>query len=239
MKIPMLNIFSPSPYLLALEPFQTMCDYVAGHTQLRDLSSQGDGHPVLVLPGLGTSGSATADLRIRLKQLGYAVNDWNQGFNQGPGINFDFWLSLLGTHLQEIHAVHQRPISIIGWSLGGTYARELAKLHPELVRQVITLATPFANPNLTVAEKMFSGLSGIGWLIDESLLLRLSEAPPVPSTSIYSQTDVVVDWQSCRGDESTGHRNIEVNGVSHYGMVYHPDILTAIALLLKGTHPDY
>jgi pimeloyl-ACP methyl ester carboxylesterase len=229
----MLNIFPLSPFFLAIEPFQAVCDYIAGHTQLRDLSLQGDGHPVLVLPGLGVSGSATADLRIRLKQLGYPVYDWSQGINQGPGFNFDLWLSLLSQQLREIHAHHQRPISIIGWSLGGTYAREMAKLHPELVRQVITLATPFANPDLSSIEKMLGKLTGASLLVDSALLKRLSEVPPVPSSSIYSQTDVVVDWQSCRADESNGHRNIEVKSVSHYGMVHHPQVLTIIAGLLK------
>jgi pimeloyl-ACP methyl ester carboxylesterase len=234
----MLNILAPSTFFLAFEPFQAMCDYVAGHTQVRDLSLKGDGHPVLVLPGLGTSGSATANLRIRLKQLGYPVYDWNQGINQGPGINFDMWLALLGEQLQEIHALYQRPVSIIGWSLGGTYARELAKLHPDMVQQVITLATPFTNPDLSPTEKMLGQLTGTSLMIDAALLKRLSEAPPVPSSSIYSQTDVVVGWQSCMSDESSGHRNIEVKGVSHYGMVHHPEVLTIVACLLKDVTSD-
>ena len=102
----MFNVLPPSPFCFALEPFQAMRDYVAGHVQLRDLSLQGDGHPVLVFPGLGLSGSATADLRVRLQQLGYAVYDWNHGFNHGPGLDFDAWLSLLSRQLQEIHARH-------------------------------------------------------------------------------------------------------------------------------------
>jgi pimeloyl-ACP methyl ester carboxylesterase len=213
-------------------------DYIAGHTQLRDLALQGDGHPVLVLPGLGASGSATADLRIRLKQLGYPVYDWNQGINHGPGLDFDLWLSLLSQQLREIYAHHQRPVSLIGWSLGGTYAREMAKLHPKLVRQVITLATPFAIPDIFNAEIVLSKLPGAGLLVDGALLKRLSEVPPVPSSSIYSKTDVVVDWQSCRAEESNRHRNIEVNGVSHYGMVHHPEVLTIVACLLKDVTSD-
>jgi hypothetical protein len=234
----MLNIFAPAPFFLTLEPFRAMCDYVAGHTQLRDLSLQGDGHPVLVLPGLGVSGIATADLRIRLKQLSYAVYDWNQGVNNGPGLNFDLWIALLDQHLREIHAHHQRPVSLIGWSLGGTYARELAKVRPEMVRQVITLATPFTKPDISSTEKMFGELTGTSLIIDATLLKRLSEGPPVPSSSIYSQTDMVVDWQSCMADESSGHRNIEINGVSHYGMVHHPAVLHTIAGLLQGAVPD-
>jgi pimeloyl-ACP methyl ester carboxylesterase len=234
----MFNVLPPSPFCFALEPFQAMRDYVAGHMQLRDLSLQGDGHPVLVFPGLGLSGGATADLRVRLQQLGYAVYDWNHGFNHGPGLDFDAWLSLLSRQLQEIHDRHECSVSIIGWSLGGIYARELAKLHPQRTRQVITLGTPFVKPGLSATEKMFSAMTGANFLMNESLLHRLSMAPPVPCSSIYSQADVFVNWQTCIGEESTGHRNIEVKGVSHYGMVHHPEVLTTIAGLLQASVPD-
>jgi len=229
----MFNVLPSSPLLFALEPFQAMCDYVAGHTHWRDLSLRGDGHPVLVYPGLTLNGSSTADLRVRLQQLGYAVYDWEQGYNYGPGVDFDRWLSLLSQQLVETNAHHQCSVSLIGCSLGGTYARELAKLHPRLVRQVITLATPFVKPDVIATEKMFGKLTGTHFLIDETLLQRLSETPLVPSSSIYSQTDGIVGWQSCLGNETAYHRNIEVKGVSHLGMVHHPEVLKAVASLLQ------
>jgi Uncharacterised protein family (UPF0227) len=230
----MFNVLPSSPLLFALEPFQAMCDYVAGHTHWRDLSLQGDGHPVLVYPGLTLNGSSTADLRVRLRQFGYTVYDWQQGYNFGPGVDFDQWLSLLSQQLQEIHAHHQCSVSLIGCSLGGTYARELAKLHPYLVRQVITLATPFVKPDVIATEKVFGKLTGTDFLIDETLLQRLSEVPPVPSSSIYSKTDGIIGWQSCLGEEAPGYRNIEVNGVSHLGMTHHPEVLQVVASLLRG-----
>jgi predicted esterase YcpF (UPF0227 family) len=233
----MFNVLPSSPLLFALEPFQAMCDYVAGHTHWRDLSLQGDGHPILIFPGLALDGSSTADLRVRLKQLGYAVYDWRQGYNYGPGIDFDQWLSILSKQLVEIQAHHQCSVSLIGCSLGGTYARELARLHPCLVRQVITLATPFVRPDLIAAEKIFGKLTGTHFLIDETLLLRLSEAPPVPCSSIYSQTDGIINWQSCLGKEAPGYRNIEVKGVSHLGMPHHPEVLKAVVSLLQAHIP--
>jgi hypothetical protein len=229
----MFNILPSSPLLTALEPFLAIRDYLAGHMHWRDLSVQGDDHPVLIYPGLALNGSSTADLRVRLRQLGYAVYDWNQGYNYGPGIDFDRWLSLLSEHLVEIHAHHQCSVSLIGCSLGGTYARELAKLHPGLVRQVITLATPFVKPDIAAAEKLFGKFTGAHFLIDEALLQRLGEEPPVPCSSIYSQTDGIVGWKSCLGKEAPGYRNIEVKGVSHLGMSYHPEVLKIVAGLLQ------
>lgn len=231
----MINLpLSPAfPYLMPLEPFRAMCDYMAGHMQHRDLTQKGDGHPVLVLPGLGVSGAATADLRVRLQQLGYAVYDWKHGMNYGPGINFDMWLTLLGNHLQEISDEHQSMVSIIGWSFGGTYARELAKAQPRLVRQVITLATPFATSSTAVLDS--GNAPSVPLLPDAELQKRLSEAPPVPSASIYSKTDGIVDWRQCIAAESGRHKNIEVEGVSHLGMVHHPTVLRALAGLLQET----
>lgn len=217
------NVIPPSPLLFALEPFNAFRDYVAGHIGMRDLSMKGDGHPVLVFPGLGVSGAATADLRARLQQLGYSVYDWKHGVNSGPGIDFEGWLKLLGEHLREIYAEHNSRISLIGWSFGGTYARALAKKQPLLVRQVITLATPFGEPYSTSAEK-------------HSMRQAVS-VPTVRSSSIYSRTDGIVDWKQCIGNEAGRHRNIEVEGVSHFGMVHHPDVLKIVANLLQDPAP--
>jgi hypothetical protein len=209
-----LNAITSSPILFALEPYNALCDYVAGYTQRLDSSLYGDGHPVLVLPGLGVSGSATVDLRMRLQHLGYAVYDWKHGINNGHGIDLVGRLLLIGEHLQEIYSEHDCSVSIVGWSLGGMYARELAIEHPDVVRQVITLASPFGETEFPPR--------------------RMRKGARVPSSSIYSQTDGIVNWESCVGKESMGHRNIEVKGVSHFGMVHHPEVLKVVAELLKS-----
>lgn len=232
-----LNAIPSSPLLFALEPFHALCDYVAGHIGPRDLSMQGDGHPVLVFPGLGVSGAATADLRARLQQLGYDVYDWKHGMNNGPGIDFAAWLVLLGEHLQEIHARHDARVSLIGWSFGGTYARELARKHPTLVRQVFTLATPFGESALIASANDLAMLAGCSAAVDPALQAKLCEVPPVLSSSIYSRTDGIVNWKQCIGHDASGHRNIEVEGVSHFGMVHSPKVLTIIADLLKHSEP--
>lgn len=194
---------------------------------------RGDGHPVIVFPGFAASGAATAAMRGRLQQSGYEIYDWEQGFNNWPDDEFDQWLQHLGTHLQGVQAQHSRTVSLIGWSLGGIYARELAKKFPDLVRQVITLATPFTDkPDSTHAGWLLTLLNGGTYLVGDALMERLRANPPVRSTSIYSQTDGVVAWQGCVGTESPRHRNIEVNGVSHMGMVHHPEVLRVVADLL-------
>jgi alpha/beta superfamily hydrolase len=207
-----LNAISSSPFLLALEPYHAMCNYIAGHMQPTDFSENGDGHPVLVIPGLGSSGAATADLRIRLQQLGYVTYDWKQGVNTGHGFDLERWLLLLTDQVEAITDQHTATVSVIGWSLGGIYARELARRCPDLIRQVITLATPFSVADLS----HYQGGSRF-----------------VRSTSIYSQTDGIVNWEMCKAPESGEHRNIEVQGVSHFGMVHHPAILNILAQLLK------
>ncbi|MDB5729611.1 MAG: alpha/beta hydrolase [Noviherbaspirillum sp.] len=188
-----------------------------------------------MFPGLGVSGAATAVLRTRLLQLGYEVHDWEHGVNTGPGANFTEWIGLLGEQLQRIYARDRRRISLIGWSLGGIYARELAKRHPQWIRQVITLATPFGgNPEAISAMNIFARLNGE--LPDLAAVAKpvAEEAnAAVPSTSVYSQTDGIVAWQACVGPESKHHCNIEVNGVSHLGMATHPEVLQALAMLLK------
>lgn len=228
-----LKLQPPSALLLALEPLRAVSDYAAGMAGPVEPLPPGDGHPVIVFPGFGSNGAATADLRSRLQQLDYAVHDWEQGVNHWPDTNFDQWLCLLGEHLERIHAEHGRAVSLIGWSLGGIYARELAKKFPKLVRQVITLATPFADkPDSTHAGWFIGILNGRASLMDDALLEQLTMDPSVPCTSIYSQTDGIVAWQGCVGTESPQHRNIEVNGVSHLGMVHHPEVLRVVANLL-------
>ena len=101
---------------------------------------RGDNHPVLILPGFLAGDSSTAPLRSILQSQGYWVHGWRLGRNLGPTADI---VDGFVDRLQELHDRHQRPVSLIGWSLGGIYARRLARKWPELVRQVITLGSPF------------------------------------------------------------------------------------------------
>jgi pimeloyl-ACP methyl ester carboxylesterase len=112
-----------------------------GALPLLSLSPRGDGHPVLVLPGLVASDASTRPLRSFLNNRGYAASGWGQGRNLGlrPGVQH-----AMTDLVKELSDTHGRKVSLVGWSLGGLYARQLAKMMVEHVRQVITLGSPFA-----------------------------------------------------------------------------------------------
>jgi hypothetical protein len=142
-------------------------------------------------------------------------------------------LERLGNHLKQIYALHRRLVSLVGWSFGGIYARQLAAQYPELVRQVITLATPVAdNSDANHAGWLLNMLSSSIAPMSHVSTLRCDAVTSVPCASVYSKTDGIVAWEGCVSTESTNHRNIEVDDVSHLGMVHHPEVLRVAADLL-------
>ncbi len=198
-----------------------------GALPLLGLAPYGDGHPVLVLPGLVASDVSTRPLRAFLKTRGYAVSGWRQGRNLGlrPGVQH-----AMVDLVQELNDTHGRKISLVGWSLGGLYARQLAKMMPERVRQVITLGSPFAStPKATNAWRVYEMASGRRADEEDSRFGgTLAGAPPVPTTAIFSRTDGICAWQGCREQSSHMAESIEVES-SHCGMGHHPAAVYAVA----------
>lgn len=190
------------------------------------LAPRGDGHPVLVLPGLlGTDGSTLA-LRAFLKSKGYDVYGWQQGRNLGllSGVE-DTMLD----QVSRIHARTGRKVSLVGWSLGGIYARMIAKLMPDHIRSVITLGSPFAcSPRSTSVWHMVAKLTGEEPVEVEHRAGRLDAPLAVPATSIFSRTDGVCAWQGCIAPVGPCAENIEVEA-SHCGLGHHPAVLFAVA----------
>ncbi len=186
---------------------------------------RGDGHPVLVFPGMAANDLTTAPLRNFLGNLGYATHAWGQGFNLGPR---DGVLKQCAADARALAERYGRPISLVGWSLGGLYARETAKQMPQQTRCVVTLGTPFAgHPRATNAWRMFELLSGRN-ASDPALIESLRTPPPVPTTSIFSRTDGIVAWQCSLNEPSPLAENIEVPA-SHIGMGLNPFALYALA----------
>ena len=113
---------------------------------------------------------------------------------------------------------HDKPATLIGWSLGGLYARELGKLLAPKLRQVITIATPFNGSADDISASWISSLLGGGAAsIDPLWIERLRMPPPIRTTSIYSRSDGVVAWETCRPTRAPGwSEDIEVDG-SHMG----------------------
>jgi pimeloyl-ACP methyl ester carboxylesterase len=192
---------------------------------LLNMAPAGDGHPVLVFPGLIASDVTTAPLRSFLEGRGYAAYGWDLGTNKGPQHGV---LEACRKRVATIHKRHKRKVSLIGWSLGGLYAREFAKEVPKQVRLVITLGTPFTgHPKATNAWRLYERVTGhkIG---APEIHEPLRVPPPVPTTSIFSRSDGVVAWQCCIEKEGPMHENIEVEA-SHFGIGFSPLTWYAIA----------
>jgi pimeloyl-ACP methyl ester carboxylesterase len=221
---------APSLALLGLEPVRAALEYVG--TRLMDRTSlpAGDGHPVLLFPGLAADKTALGPLKRLCETLGYTVDDWGRGFNTGPEGDVYEWIAELAQEVDAHAQAHGEPVSLIGWSLGGLYAREIARELPDRVRQVITLGTPFAGDgDATNVGWLYRVLSGQPAAVDEALAERLRATPPVPTTSVYSRSDGVVAWQACveRCDHSRAE-SIEVDA-SHIGLVWHRKVCRIVA----------
>ncbi len=219
------KVAAPGWMRLALEaraPLEFAASAVAAPLLLS--SPQGDNHAVIVFPGFMASDASTGPLRRLLRWLNYQTYGWGQGRNLNPSEEvFDKALETI----RQVHKKSSGKVSLVGWSLGGLYARELAKREPNLVRQVVTLGSPFGGTGETNASKLFE------WLNDGRPRIKISPeslrvAPPVPTTSIYSRTDGVVPWQYSVDEEGPMTENIEVQA-SHLGLGVNPMVLHALA----------
>jgi pimeloyl-ACP methyl ester carboxylesterase len=217
---------APGALLLALEA-RVLWEFAAAVVTFPWLRNgpKGDGHSVMVFPGLAAPDLSTMPLRTFLSQREYDTHGWSQRFNLGPR------KGVLEASLERVRKLRQRSgrkVSLVGWSLGGIYAREIAKLIPDDVRCVVTLGTPFTGtPRATNAWRIYELASGQP-LPDPGLLERVSEGPPVPTTSIYSRSDGIVSWQCSVQKRGRQAENIEVTA-SHIGLGLHPASWYAVA----------
>lgn len=222
-----LGFLAPPLELLVAEPLRAVLDFCSGNLGAVE-PVRGDGHPVIVYPGLGTGALNTAQLRNYLRSCNFDVYDWELGVNIGPDGLLEDWIGSLVQRVREVFERHGRKVSLVGWSLGGIYAREIAKRCPECVRQVVTLGTPHgsvrdANHAGTLCQLLGADLSQLTPEVQE----RLRERPPVPTTSIYSRSDGVVCWRGCLQEPAVDAENVQVHA-SHLGMPTHPDVLRVV-----------
>jgi pimeloyl-ACP methyl ester carboxylesterase len=188
---------------------------------------KGDGHPVLALPGFLASDLSMLPMRRYLRALGYDTYAWNMGRNLGGVASMRGTLRNL---LQRIYGSTGRKVSVVGWSLGGVYARDLALYAPAMVRSVITLGSPFAGDiRATNATRLYELLTGEE--VDDIPEIRQAIAGdlPVPTTSIYSRADGIVNWRTSVLRPSATAENIEVLLASHIGLGVNPAALWAVA----------
>lgn len=202
---------------------------------LLTLNPRGDGHPVLVFPGLAASDRSTEILRRFLKAQGYSAHAWQLGRNLGPRPGV---VDACLVRIDELRQRHGRKVSLVGWSLGGLYARELAKLRPDDVRMVISLGSPFTGPREASNASGYYQRLNPGNSTEQRKPMHLRLAPPVPTTSIYSRSDGIVAWQCSIQEASPQTENIEVDA-SHIGMGSHPAVLRILANRLAQSEGNW
>jgi pimeloyl-ACP methyl ester carboxylesterase len=190
--------------------------------ELLQRTPPGDARPVLVLPGFGAGDTSTMVLRSFLKDKGFYAHGWKNGCNIGPD---DTSLRQMTSRLDDVFSRYDgQKVTLIGHSLGGVYARELARAFPDKVDQVITLNSPFgADEHSELSIRLMLHLFHIAYGGKRDFTGRapltdfLTEPLPVPTTAIYSQTDGVVNWRQCINPVGKNCENVEALG-SHIGM---------------------
>jgi pimeloyl-ACP methyl ester carboxylesterase len=231
----------PSKFLALTEPSRALGELAAFYA-LRPLLSflpRGDGHGVLVLPGFMAADGSTRPMRNLLSQLGYEVTGWNLGRN----VRVDNErVTAMGRCVTDLYEKTGAKISIIGWSLGGVFARELAKQMPDMVRQVITLGSPISDDfDYTNARRLFEMINGPRpEPMRTGKFKKLGDAPPVPTTSILTKGDGVVHWHGSvqHPGDNPQTENIEVFA-SHIGLGVNPAVMLAIADRLAQAEAEW
>ena len=224
----------PPPSLLAAIAIQTTLVREPLRRRLAraqlEAAPRGAGEPVLVLPGMGVGDLSTLTLRRYLRRRGFDARGWRLGRHR-PEVPRTLLRAL--PRLEAFAAESGRAVALVGWSLGGLVARELARLRPDLVRRVITLGTPVVGGFKPTA---IAGLFRLqGWDLDEvERLLAEAERTPlrVPITAIWSRRDGIVAWPACVERATPGAENLEATSC-HWGLGLDPDVLVALAERLR------
>jgi pimeloyl-ACP methyl ester carboxylesterase len=225
----------PSRQLLRREGARAMLElgqFWAAFPRLA-MGPRGDGHTVLVVPGFTANDTSTVPLRTLLTTRGYRAEPWQLGGNIGPSRRI---LDGMTERLRELSTSSGRKVSLVGWSLGGILARDLARRFPNLVRQVISLGSPFlldgrrGQPRHTHPERLYQALRPLhsADFVRARAAGTTQQPLPVPATAIYTRTDGVVPWQACLEPDSPTSESVAVSG-SHCGLGHNP---AAAAIIL-------
>jgi pimeloyl-ACP methyl ester carboxylesterase len=185
---------------------------------------------VMILPGFGTRPSRMRYLARHLEEAGHITKRWGQGRNWGPNLErFD----QIEARLAELHARHGRKVVLLGWSLGGLYARELAKRQPHAVAKVITMGSPFSGSpranNVWRAYQFITGHSVDAPPVEADLAVK----PPVETVALWSANDGVIAPRCAAGRPGERDRAVPVR-CTHMGFTYDPQVIAAVLAELES-----
>ncbi len=231
------HIKPPSPILAFLEPRAALegMSLFASAPWLACVP-RGDSRPVVLAPGFGASESSFRPMKAYLSWLGYEVYDWGLGRNKGK---VEEYVHALAERLKTLSKMHKdEPITLIGWSLGGVITREVARLAPETVREVITYGTPLeGGPKYTSTAELYAGRRGIDLNAFEEYIHSVNaKGIEQPLTVIYSKSDGIVGWRAALDRYNPQARHVRVPG-SHIGLGTNPLVWRAIAKALHRNRP--
>ena len=232
----------PSLFLALIEAPRALSEastLIPSHPFLNNLPG-GDGHTVMTLPGFLATDRSMSVMREYLSRWGYDARRWQMGRN--VGLDRQRALEkLLDNRLKKLFEESGGKVSLVGWSLGGLYAREMARRNPQFVRNVITLGSPIGEPKSTTIWRLYEYVSGQN-LSDRDTRKRIDSLrnpiPEVPITAIYSKSDAVVSWKIATVPAGEMVENIGIN-TSHLGMGFNPAVYFALADRLRQEEGDW
>lgn len=191
-------------------------------------SHPGDGRPVIVIPGLFTTDNRTRMLRRVLTKAGYDTHGWGLGRNMPVRADV---LDRFGAQVRRIRQKTGKPVTLVGWSLGGLIARAYAHHSPDDVRAIITLGSPFSgHPKSNRAWQVYE-LIADHKVEAPPLPYRRDAKPPVPTIAIWSKRDGVIHEAAARGEPNERDDHVEIN-CGHFAMSSAPEALEAVLRVL-------
>lgn len=223
------EIQKPTYFLHYTEIFRacyeyTLCTFYLIKTHQKNTISQ---KTILIIPGLLSGDIYTFLLRKFLQKKGYNAIGWGLGINLGRKKT----LEQLTLKIENLSKKQNNKIILIGWSMGGIFAREVAKSIPNSIEKIILLSAPFANLEAPNHARNVYDFFNRNEPIDLPFLAQIPKPAPIPTFALFSKTDGMVPWQVCMEKETDIHKNIEVNS-SHFGMAANPNILRKIDWVL-------
>jgi pimeloyl-ACP methyl ester carboxylesterase len=180
--------------------------------------------PVMLLPGFGAHPMRMRRMLRALQEAGHDAHEWGLGFNLGPTpANFGFLMSRVG----ELARSAGEPVALVGWSLGGLFAREIAKQRPDCVAGVITMGTPFSGDRrANNAWRAYQAITGHE--VDAPPIPGdFSAKPPCPTIALWSPRDGIVAPRSACGRKGERDRAIALR-CSHLGFANHPTVIAEV-----------